>query len=351
MDLFVPTPNEELSERESIILRAVVQLFVLNASPVGSRNLSRHLERDLNLSAATIRNVMADLEAWGYVTHPHTSAGRMPTDLGYRTYVDSLMQLEKLSRQESKIVDTLTLRPRETLLRDTSRILGSLSKALAIVRVPRFTEIIVRKVELLSLSSERLLVVLALESDLVHTITLETSSVPAAEQLDVVTRQINERLSGRPLRDLSELFQDLTEADPSAQPSLLRLFVEHVERLAISDDTADVHVSGAQQLLQNPEFVDPQRMRSVIELMENEDVIVHVVDSLQKDSGLSVRIGNEIHNEHLAEYSMVSTTYRVGAASGSISLIGPKRMNYSKLMALVQTVGHVLSTTLHSDIP
>ncbi|MCO6465536.1 MAG: heat-inducible transcription repressor HrcA [Bradyrhizobiaceae bacterium] len=350
MSLYVPRGHSELNDRERTILKAVVQLFILNAAPVGSRNLSKYLEAELNLSSATIRNVMADLESWGYISHPHTSAGRTPTDLGYRVYVDSLMQLESLSRSENKIVGDLALRPRETLLRDTSKILGSLSKAIAVVRVPRFTDIIVTKIELFQLSSERILVVIALASDIVHTITLETTSPIDLSSLDQISSLINERLSGKPLRQIGEIFADMHESSTSDR-SVLRLFVEHAERLSSSDELADIHVSGAQQLLAHPEFESPERLRSVIELLENEDIIIHVVDAMPESTGVSVRIGNELRNEQLADYSMVSTTYRVGSASGSISLIGPKRMNYSRIMSLVQTVGDVLSSTLHKDLP
>lgn len=351
MEFYLPKHRSELSDRENTVLRAVVQLFVLNASPVGSRMLARYIENELSLSAASIRNIMADLEAGGFITHPHTSAGRMPTDRGYRVYVDSLMHLERLSQQETMIVDELASRPRDTILKDASRLLSSLSSALAVVRVPKFTDIIVQKVELVPLTSDRLLVVVALESELVKTITLETGSLPDVRTISLVAQKINERLSGKPLRLIGELFSDVIPEGVSHDHSLLRLFVEHVERLAFVDDQSDVHLAGTQQLLSNPEFEQPQRMRSVIELLESEDVIVHMVDTIPDSEGIAVRIGNELRQEQLTEYSMVSTTYRIGTAKGSISLIGPKRMNYSKLMSLVHTVGDVLSTTLHNDIP
>ncbi len=349
MSVLVPQ-EPELNDRARTILRAVIQLFILNASPVGSRMLSRYLERELKLSAATIRNVMSDLEEQGYITHPHTSAGRMPTDKGYRLYVDTMLQLEGLTRRDSKIMDDLAQRPRETMLRDASRILGSLAKALAVVKLPRFTEIIVRKVELVPLSADRLLIVVALESDLVRTITLETSDLLESLDLDSLTRHINERLSGKPLRNLLDVFPEVQQ-EANQERSLLRLFVEHMEHLSTTVEPSSLHVAGAQELLSHPEFGSPDGMRSVIELMSNEDVIVHVVDSLQADDGVAVRIGNELQNDQLADYSLVATTYRIGHATGSIALIGPKRMQYSRLMALVRTVGDVVSNRLHDDLP
>lgn len=346
--LYLPQQREDLSDRERTILQAIVQLFILHASPVGSRVVSKFLEREMKLSPATIRNIMSDLEELGYIAHPHTSAGRMPTDKGYRFYVDTLMDVEHLPHQDTAILGELVHRPKELLFRDASKILSSLSHHLAVVRIPRFGDVVVRHVEILQLSSERLLVVLSLESDIVQTITMETASMPASGTVDEVKRLINERLVGRPLRMLSEIFPEAQRDDHGSTPSLVRLFVEHVERLGNVGTGTSVHVAGAQQLLTLPEFEDPDRMRSVIELIENEDVIIHLVDSAAQD-GLNVRIGNELENEQFTDYSLVTTTYRVGSATGSVSLIGPKRMQYSRMMSLVQMVSNVLNTSFDTS--
>ena len=352
--LYVPSSDRELNERERTILQAIVHLFVLHANPVGSRIISKYLERMMRMSPATVRNVMADLEDLGYITHPHTSAGRMPTDKGYRTYVDTLIELERLPMEETHIVGKLAMSPRENVMRDASRILGSLSHHLAIVRLPQFRDILVTRVEMIPLSTERVLIVLALESDIVRTVTVESTHVPEPDTIHEVTRLINERLAGRPLRALTEIFPEiLTENDKT--PSLVRLFVEHVEKLQDISTGSTVHVAGVPNMLTHPEFIDPDKVRSVIELMENEDVIIHLVDSatnpdgLTVPEGISVRIGNELEHDELNEYSLVATTYRIGAATGSVGLIGPKRMQYSRMMSLVQLVSNALSTQLDTD--
>lgn len=346
--LYIPSGGRELTERDRSILQAIVQLFVLHASPVSSRNISRFLEKNVRLSAATVRNVMADLEDMGYITHPHTSAGRMPTDRGYRMYVDALMELDKFPIEEQQIFGALAMSPRENVLKDASKILGELSHHLAVVKLPQFDDILVNRVEMIPLSSDRLLIVVALESDIVRTVTAESTHVPDPDVIHEVTRYINERLSGKPLRSLSDIFPEVrTEHDEA--PSLVRLFVEHVERLPAISSGSTVHVAGVPQLLSHPEFVNPERMRSVIELMENEEVIIHVIDNVGNDEGISVKIGNELEHDELQEYSLVATTYRVGTARGSIGVIGPKRMQYSRMMSLVQLVSNALSTTLTHD--
>ncbi|MFN6113038.1 MAG: heat-inducible transcription repressor HrcA, partial [Bacteroidota bacterium] len=170
---FITPAHRELNERERTILQAVVHLYILGGTPVGSRMLSTFLARTMPLSPATIRNTMADLELMGYITHPHTSAGRMPTDRGYRFYVDSLITAQPpdlnrgLQGADAAVADLLNV-PRESVVRDASRILGSLSKHLAVVQIPTVREARVRRVEIVALSSERFVVIIDLDSERVR---------------------------------------------------------------------------------------------------------------------------------------------------------------------------------------
>lgn len=334
-----------LSDRERAILRAIVHLYVLHASPVGSRMLARYLERELQLSAASIRNSMADLEELGLITHPHTSAGRMPTDRGYRMYVDSLMEHEDLPRDTAAAVSTLLQTPRESLLREASRVLGVVSNYLAVVRLPAVRMVRIRRVELIPLSSERLLVVLALESDIVRTLTIETPMIPKEERLEDVRRLLNERLSGKQLRDVAHQFPDVAQHDTSNTGALVRLFIDHVGKLDNIEQAGSdtIHVAGTPRLLTHPEFVDPERMRSIIELVENQEAIVHLLEDPSAEGGVRVRIGNELAHDDLHDYSLIATTYRLGDVQGTVGLIGPKRMPYGKLISLVEFVSGIIS--------
>jgi heat-inducible transcriptional repressor len=352
MSAHSPFESLPLTERERAILRAIVHLYVLHASPVGSRFLSKYLERELKLSPATIRNVMVDLEERGYITHPHSSAGRLPTDRGYRLYVDSLMDIERLSVAEQDVVVTSLLHvPREHLLRDASRLLGSLSQYVAIVQSPILRDVRVRKVEMIEISSERVLVVLALESDIIRTLSIETDVDPNHSSLVDISRFVNERLADHTLREIPGLFPDILQGSATETPTLVRLFLEQAERMA---DTVGVvpdglHVAGTRQLLSHPEFVDPQRLRSIIELVEDEDVIVHLLEPPSPSEGVSVRIGDELGNELLKDYSLVTTQYTVGSVTGSVGLIGPKRMAYGRVISLVDVVSHVISSRYATD--
>lgn len=336
----------ELNPREIDILRTIIHLYILNATPVGSRSLSKYLENDYKLSPATIRNVMADLEEMELICHPHTSAGRIPTDKGYRFYVDTLMKRELLTREE---IETLrkSLNPTATedILKDASKLLGILSKYLSVVELPHISDLIVFRIELIYVTANRLIVVIALDSNIVRTVTLEVNFEVNEKNLDELSRFINEKISGKPLRYIRDNFNDIISEFNQGESPLIRLFIDSIDKLFKSHHQSDrIHISGTQNLLNYPEFEDLDKVRSVIELIENEDIIIHLFDTYESwDKMPQILIGKEIKNELLEDYSLVISNYRYGSATGTIGLIGPKRMNYSKITTLIEYVTNLLS--------
>lgn len=339
--------NEQLTAREQVILRSIVHQFILMANPVGSRFLSKHLEVETKLSPATIRNAMADLEAMGYISHPHISAGRVPTDKGYRHYVDSLMNVESLSNEEKiSVQSTLTTSSREGVLRDATKILGVLSHSLAVVEMPQILNSIVHKIELYPLSSTRLLVVIHLSSDIVRTISLEANFEANHNQLAELSHQLNERLSGKNLEFIHKNFANIVQDVQTANTALLRLFVDSAEKLFSKHLTTGetLHIAGAPNLFDYPEFGNADRFRSIIELVENKEVIIHLLDSAAPTEGkVNVFIGKEMLPSVMEDYSLLTTRYRFPSSVGTIGLIGPKRMNYAKMISIVQFVAETLS--------
>jgi len=343
--LFPKRESRELNDREKSILRSIVQMYILTAHPIGSRFVSRYLEQEFKLSPATIRNVMSDLEDMEFIGHPHTSAGRIPTDKGYRVYVDYLMQIEHLTDLERNTVkNNLLTTPQDSLLRDASKILGSVSRYLGVVELPNFSDVIVRRIQLVGLSSSRLLVVMELESNSIRTVTLEAQFEIDYLMLESTSQFINEHISGKPIRFLREHFSEvMKDAADSSNPTL-RLFVDSVDTLFAPYKDDKLHIAGTPNLLTYPEFENPESIKGVIELVENEDIIIHLLEKQDKnEAGIKISIGQEMQNELLHDYSLVATTYQIGTASGLIGLIGPKRMNYSKMSALVEFVAKVLS--------
>lgn len=335
---------DELTAREETILRKIVHLYILKANPVGSRVLSKFLKDEMDLSPATIRNVMADLEEMEYIRHPHTSAGRVPTDKGYRFYVDALEQIELLNIEKLANINLdFESTEIESILKDASKLLGMLSKYLGIVQIPLITEFIVEKIEVIRVSSTRILVVIALDSNIVRTVTLEANFDLDDNRIKDVISYINEKISGKPLKYLRDNFKDMIVDLDIKDTPLVRLFTDSLDKLFADYRKERVLIAGTQNLFDYPEFENLSKIRSVIELIENEDIIIHILDKYKRSDLSDVLIGQEMQNDLLEDYSLVKSSYKIGAAKGSVGLIGPKRMDYAKMISVVRSVSNILS--------
>jgi heat-inducible transcriptional repressor len=342
------TKAEILNDREQSVLRHVVHNYISTAIPVGSRYISKHFES--LLSPATIRNVMSDLEESGYLSHPHTSAGRMPTDMGYRYYVNFLMELEKISDDEKLVIREHLDKAidAEELLRDTSKLLGKISNQLSIVTSHHISTGIFQKLELMQVSSSKLLVLISIQSGIIRTIMLEVGMELKRDALDQVSRILNERFSGLTLREIRDTFLDRLADYKDERTGLIRLFVDSVDQLF--DDSKErerVHIAGTGNLIEHPEFGDPKNFRSVIELIENEDIIVHLLEKHDiPNKDFVITIGTENEDTKAQDYSLVTATYNVNGVTGRVGIMGPTRMNYSKLIPLVDHVAKTIADLL-----
>lgn len=338
---------EELNEREQYILRKIVQLYILKASPIGSRFLAKNLEEEIKLSPATLRNVMSDLEEQKFISHPHTSAGRIPTDKGYRFYVDSLDQISEgktFNKNFTKLIKKeLKGNYSDKQLKEASKLLGMLSRYLGFVQFPQVNELIVEKIELVAISTKRVLVVIALDSNVIRTVTLEAEFDINQKQIPDLNSRINELISGKPLKFLRENFYEMVSESRLRDVPLIRLFTDSLDKIFEQEKGEKLAIAGSKNLLDYPEFEDLSRVRSVIELVENEDIIIHLLSQHDEKEGLQVLIGKELGSDLFEDYSFVKASYSIGSAAGSIGLIGPKRMNYSEMIYLVQSVSEFLS--------
>jgi len=336
---------ETLSERERTILRSIIYSFIQTATPVGSRYIARH--HDIGLSPATVRNVMSDLEYLGYIGHPHTSSGRVPTDKGYRFYVDSLIEFEQLSLQDQSTIQSQLQSgiDTENLFRMTSKLIGAISHQLGVVSAPRLNTGILDKLELVPLTGTRILVVISIRSGLVKTITMEVSTEIPRAKLEDTARLLNERLSGLALMEIRTTLFDRVQDMRDEDTGLIRLFIDSVDTLFDEQRNIEkLHIGGTAGILSQPEFEHADQYRSVIELLENEDMIVHVLEKTESRDGIiAVSIGDENDAKELKEYSLVTSTYTVGNSTGSVGIIGTKRMNYSKMIPLVDYVAKTIS--------
>jgi heat-inducible transcriptional repressor len=351
------TTPDELTPRERRVLEAVIQTYVQTAEPAGSRVLARR--HGLGVSPATIRNTMSDLEEKGFLTHPHTSAGRVPTDKAYRAYVDSLLnshpgaigtvERERLREHLSSSHSTI-----ENILRRAAQSLGVLTQELGVALGPQLDASVLRRLELVRVSAERLLLVLTLDAGLVRTVFVEVAGSLADVALFEVTRVLNERLAGHTLRDLrtsvAERLRD-TQTKPEAE-ELLNIFVQEGEQLldaALPIGEGSVIVGQASVLAEQPEFSGAENLRRLLSLTEEP---ARLADALRrKHSGdirpeVSITIGGEHGDPRLDRFTVVTAEYHAGTLAGVIGVIGPTRMPYEKVIALVQHTSRLLSDLL-----
>ena len=348
-------PSEELSRRERRVLEAVIRSYVETAEPAGSRTLSRRF--GLGVSPATIRNTMSDLEAKGFLFHPHTSAGRVPTDKAYRAYVDSL-----LTRPPLPPVDTVRLSEGlaaatgssaiESILRRAAQTLGLLTQELGVAIGPRLDRAVLRRLELVRVASQRLLMVLTLEGGVVRTVFVEVPGDIADSALGSVTAVLNERLGGLTIgqirTSLSARLRDVG-ADGSAA-ELLNIFVQEGEQLFDAalpvSDGQQVVLGTTSVLAEQPEFSAADRLRRLLALTETPEALGAAIRRRIQAPGISITIGAEHDDPRLEDFTLVTAEYQVGALAGVIGVIGPTRMPYDKVISLVGHTSRLLSDLL-----
>jgi heat-inducible transcriptional repressor len=336
----------DISGREELVLQYVIEQYLLTAFPIGSRTLSKQLT--IPLSPASVRNIMADLEEKGFLDHPHTSAGRIPTDRGYRYYVDSIMQVESISDTDREFIErqleSVISSDINELIRHASSILSSLSSQLAIVSAPQIGSGILQRVEIASVASNRIMIILSIASKLVRTIILELESEIKREQIAYISQFLNERLCGLTLREIRETLT-VRVLDSSEQGrELMRLFINSSEKLFAERNEHDsVVIDGITSIMQQPEFSDPERLRNFISLIENHNIIVHILDSIEDEHSVTIRIGKEIAEDTLSCYSLISAPYTLGSMPGAVSIFGPKRMNYPRMISILNYISKIIS--------
>lgn len=343
--------HEQLSERELRVLEAVVQTYIETAEPAGSQTIARRF--GLGVSPATIRNVMGELERQGFLFHPHTSAGRVPTERAYRLYVDSLMRSSRRpSASERQALESEIEGSRSTLdeiLRRAAQVLGVLTQELGVAVSPAFNELVLERLELIPVSSERLLLVFNLRGGVVRTIFVQVSSVPmAAPSVQRVAQLLNERLGGLRLGEIRQsLLERLRDADVApGQRELLNIFIaERDDIFDLSKDASAVVLGSAQMLADQPEFASNAAMRGLLELTERRDLLRQALDSRRRN-GLSITIGGENLDPRLSDFTLVTSSYQAGDLKGVIGVMGPTRMPYEKIIGLVEHTSRLVEGLL-----
>ena len=338
--------RNELTEREQLILKAVVHTYITSAEAVGSRSIVKRL--GLDLSPATVRNVMADLEEAGYLQQLHTSSGRVPTDSGYRYYVDYLMNVQELTVSERARIEqefSERLNDADEIMRQTSHLLALISRHTGIVESPDERRAMVRRVEIVPLSANRAAVMVADNYGRVRTLTVTLPSEIA--DVPKLNRFMNDMLHGVAVEGMAASMQAKAISIVDEYRGLANEAVTVINGLP-SQWPGRVFLDGTTQLFEQPEFRDITRAREVFGLLEERDRVVELLRGRSEaPDGASVVIGSESNTHGLEEISVVTAPYQMGGKTvGRIGILGPRRMPYSRLTAVVDYTAHMLGRFL-----
>lgn len=336
-----------LSERERAVLAVLIDHYVRTAEPVGSRVIATRYE--LGVSPATVRNTLSDLEERGLIEQPHTSAGRIPTEAGYRLYVDRLLKSEKISVGDCVKIKRLLLidfNAIEEILEQTSRVLAQVTSQLGVTTTPKFDQAILNKIDLVQLTDTKLMVILAVRSGIVRTVLIEVDSRIDYEQLRQTSDLLNEKLSGLNFGEIRNTIVERLRDAGRGSPQLLKIFMDQHEHLLDESAIEALHADGAVNIVSQKEFQDPEKLREFISLLEERRSLIGMLKIKSDPDGISVTIGAESNIGGMTGCSAITRSYRAGQIQGTVGVIGPTRMEYAKLMSVVDYTAKVLSEIL-----
>ena len=334
-------------DRKYRILQAIIDDYILTALPVGSRTISRKYEQ--KLSSATIRNEMSDLEELGYLDSPHTSAGRVPSYKAYRLYVDQMLTPESLSAEEKAFIGQCFDRRARQVEELSMRIAKALSSmthytTAVMTRTPR-SEQVLSHLQLVPVADRRVLLILVTRSGSVRQSVLELGSGIEPDELYTVSRILSSQLEGCRLSELPERLLRMVGSEPGGVGAVVQAMAEQQPEEASSDVSALV-IGGRSNLLNFPEYSDVDKARSLLSVLETREKMVSLLSS-HGEMEISVRIGPETGMEEMKDCSIVTASYRLSDGRvNTIGLIGPTRMQYGKVLAVLGQVGHSLTELL-----
>lgn len=327
----------ELDERKLKILQAIVRNYLETGEPVGSRTISKYT--DLNLSSATIRNEMSDLEELGYIIQPHTSAGRIPSDKGYRLYVDTMM--ENKMQEVEEAWDTLKEKAdkMENLLEQVAKLLAANTQYASLVTAPQYRSRKVKFLQLTDVDEKQLLAVIVLEGNIVKNKLIDIKDPIGKEVVLKLNILLNTYLQGL---DMAEINLSVIAKLKEKSEGFAGLITEILDALAQAigeEGEVKAYTSGATNILKYPELSDHEVARDVLYTLEEKKELTELMNENRDDHGIQVYIGQETSVESMKDCSVVTTTYEIeDGIYGKIGIIGPKRMDYEKVVGTLQTL-------------
>ena len=337
----------QLDERKYLILQAIIDDYILTAMPVGSRTISR--KSGVGYSPATIRNEMSDLEELGYLDQPHTSAGRVPSNKAYRLYVDHLIKTSKLTSDErERMHDHLVSRSKqvESVIRSAAGVLSDATKYTSVIVAPKLGSLRIKHVQLVPVAERTALMIIVTNAGIVKDAVIRVPEGMDADDLYSISRVLTQKLADKPLEAVRQAFSELLRNAEQNRKLLGETLQVLEKRLEEGGDASDVIVGGSTNLLEYPEYSDVNKARSFLSVLESKDTLRKL---LSRDGGMevSIRIGPENQLPALSDCSIVTASYRLGDQStGTLGIIGPTRMNYNRVISVLDFMSRALSDVL-----
>lgn len=340
-----------LNERSQNILEAIVEDYIQTAEPVGSRAITKRHAFDL--SPATVRNVMADLEEMGFIASPHTSAGRIPTEKGYRYYVESLLQVRDLPEEFRTHLENsarFSGKSMDDVMQEVGNLLSGISSYTGLVMAPRFNSTVFRQIEFVRLSKGRLLVIFVSEAGLVQNKVIEPGVDFSSRDLELITNYLNHRLPGLTITQVREKIAAELREERSRLNKLQKQALELSDR-ALQGDAADhIYVAGTSRMLEQPEFTSPDSMMKIMRTLESKQLLIDLLDSSQAAGGVQIFIGSQSPQAKIEGCSLITAPFSGSkGAIGTLGVIGPVRMNYSQVIPIVDFTASLVGRILDRE--
>ncbi|MDX6383194.1 MAG: heat-inducible transcriptional repressor [Blastocatellia bacterium] len=352
-----PTP----ASRRGAVLSAIIEEHLITGDAIGSHTVSDRFAHATGWSSATIRSVMCELEDFGFLEQPHTSAGRIPTDKGYRYYVDNMLDSTRLSRNDLRAIERIDFgheaksRP-DRMMEKASHVLSELSENVGIVVWPSLAENRLKHIRFVRLPDSRILVVLVSTSNIVHDKVITLDEDFSQDELDKTARYLNAEFGGKSLQTIRDEIVALMREEKALYDKLLRNAMLLCERSLQGEDeaTAEVYLDGASNILSKPEFASAEGIRELFKTFEAKSRLVKIlnecVDSQAAGGNVRVIIGRENSASSMKRCSVISTSYRVGGdVSGTLGVVGPMRIEYGRMMAVVNYLAHFIERALLNE--
>ena len=336
----------DLNERKLRILQAIISDFIYSAEPIGSRTLSK--KYDMGISPATIRNEMSDLEEMGFLTHPHTSAGRVPSDKAYRLYVDNLMQKYEIPEEAKKRISerlTSSVIELEKTIQHATKLLSELTNLTSFAMAPKHEEDMIKYIKLVPVDEITVILMIVSESGKVSNTALKISVPYDEERLDIIAKSMTYNYKGKSITEALkyDIIKDF-ESDMEAMSKLARDIMPNFLKTLESMLDVDLYMHGLTNIFSFPEYNDIDKAKVFLQMLDKKDYFRNIL--INRDNGIIVTIGDENSDEIIRDYSLITATYHVdGKFAGKVGVIGPTRMKYDEVTSIIEYITDNLSNS------